>query len=325
MIFEDPQVLKSRITALTRKPIWHEPRVFQDTSEFMSIEVGSVLRLAGRDYVVMGHGREGRFGLDEEPKFWAKIAMDLSTGERKIVKLVFHEAFTGRLGETLFHCERSPDKESRILEAVLGHPHFMQGKSVRDSIGNPVRIIDFIPGPSLYGYLRNMDMTHEAYYHRIFPGLMPRVIECIEAIAHLHRNGFHHGDIRADHILLSSETNQYVWIDFDYHISLPEYDLLCLGNVLQQVVGKGRHSVHDIRLSPAHYPEFKEKLTETDMLLMFPHRVANLRKLFPHISTDVNDILMRFSAGSKDRYQDLSTLLSDLRSLFPVFTKCKNH
>jgi len=318
MIFEDPHLLKDRITGVTRKPLWHEPRVFEDTSEFMSIDVGSVLRLGGHDYLVMGHGREGRFGLDEEPKFWAKIAVDLDTGERKIVKLVFYESFTGRLGDIPFHCIRSPEKESRILEAMRGNPFFMQGRTVPDRVGNPVRILDFIPGPSLYVSLRNLDMPHEAYYHEIFPGLMRTLIECIEAIALLHRAGFHHGDIRADHILLSSKTNHPVWIDFDYHVSFQDYDLFCLGNVLQQVVGKGRHSVHDIRLQPSYYPGFNKRLGEQDMLLMFPHRVANLRKLFPHIPADMNDILMRFSLVSKDRYRDIAALLSDLHALFPA-------
>jgi hypothetical protein len=58
-------------------------------------------------------------------------------------------------------------------------------------------------------------------------------------------------------------------------------------------------------------------LTFDDMSLMFHHRVANLRKLFPHISPDLNEILMRFSAGSAEPYRKLEALLADLRSLYP--------
>ena len=64
-------------------------------------------------------------------------------------------------------------------------------------------------------------------------------------------------------------------------------------------------------------PTSKETLTADDMSLIFAHRVANLRKLFPYLSADLNTILMRFSAGQTDPYRDLGLLISDLRSLFP--------
>ena len=89
------------------------------------------------------------------------------------------------------------------------------------------------------------------------------------------------------------------------------------GSVLQQVVGKGRHSLHDIRLRPSEYPDFGDTLMLSDMSLRFRHRVANLRKLFPHISPALNEILMRFSVGCTDPDRDVDTLLADLRALFP--------
>jgi len=317
MIFKNPQALKQRITEVTQRPAHSKIPVFEDTSAFMSIDSGSVLRLDGNDYLVLGHAREGRFGLDEQPKFWVKTAIDLTTGERKIVKLVFHESFDSRIGSTVFACVRSPQKESEILRRMRGHPHFMQGKTVSDAIGNLVRIIDFIPAPSLYEYLRRLDMPHEAYYSQTFSRLIRPVIECIDAIAQLHRQGLHHGDIRADHILLKEKMSDYVWIDFDYEVDHPDYDLFCLGNVLLQVAGKGRHSLYDIGLRPSAYPGVVDMLTLNDMSLMFRHRVANLRKLFPHISEALNDILIRFSAGSTNPYCDVGTLLADLRALFP--------
>ena len=102
----------------------------------------------------------------------------------------------------------------------------------------------------------------------------------------MHRQGLHHGDIRADHLIIKNETDIFVWIDFDFEVGNLIYDVFCLGNVLQQVVGKGRHSLHDIRLQPSNYPDFNNSLTSSDMSLMFPHRVANLQKLYPYISSD---------------------------------------
>ena len=316
MIFRNPQVLRKRIAELTKREAPDKINIFEDTSEFMSIYAGDVVRLAGNDYLVIGHAREGRFGIDEQPKFWVKKAVDLNTGARKIIKMVFRETFNSRIGETIFRCIRSPEKESEILTKMHEHPNFMHGQSARDYAGNLVRIIDFISGASLYDYLRRQNLSHETYYSRNLSNIMQLLIECIEAIAYLHRQGLHHGDIRADHIIIDSETGTYVWIDFDFEVSSSNYDVFCLGNVIQQAVGKGRHSLYDIRLRPSNYPDFKNTLTSSDMSLMFRHRVINLRKLYPYISEDLNDVLMRFSVGATDPYENVDSLLEDLRFIF---------
>jgi len=56
------------------------------------------------------------------------------------------------------------------------------------------------------------------------------------------------------------------------------------------------------------------------MSVMFRHRIANLAKLFPYISTSLNEILLRFSAGATCRYGTADSLLEDLRLLFPAAT-----
>ena len=71
------------------------PRVVTDTTEFFDIKRGDVLAVDGQSYLIRGHAREGRFGLDDEIKPWVKTALDLATGEKKIIKLVFYE-FLGR-------------------------------------------------------------------------------------------------------------------------------------------------------------------------------------------------------------------------------------
>jgi serine/threonine protein kinase len=317
MIFEHPQLLRKRIAEVTKREALCKINIFEDTTEFMSIDAGDVVRLSGNDYLVMGQAREGRFGIDEQPKFWVKNVIDLTTGVKKIIKMVFRETFNSQIGGIVFRCIRSPEKEAEILQKMREHPNFMHGLSVRDVAGNIVRIIDFISGPSLYEYLRREKMSHKAYYSQKFSKIMHLFIECIEGIAHLHKQGSHHGDIRADHIIIKSQKDIFVWIDFDYEVSNLNYDVFCLGNVLQQVVGKGRHSLEDIRLWPSDYPDFKNSLTSDDMSLMFRHRVANLRKLYPYISKDLNEILMRFSSGTTDHYKNVDSLLEDLRFLFP--------
>jgi serine/threonine protein kinase len=317
MIFEDPEKLKQRISDVWEQPVKGRVKIFEDTTAFMSIDGGDVLRLAGNDYLVLGNAREGRFGIDEQPKFWVKRAIDLTEGHRKIIKLVFEETFSGRIGAETFHCLRSARKEALVLKLMTGHPHFMQGETVLDTQGNQVRVVNYILGPTLFEYLRQLTMTHRDYYFAKFPEVIRSILDCFDAIAFLHNKGSYHGDIRADHLLLDRSSGQYKWIDFDYEIAYPHYDLFCLGNVLLQVVGKGRHSLHDISQQPTKYPDFIQTLQKTDMSLMFPHRVANLQKLFPYLPEELNEILMHFSVGSSVRYTNLNTLLSDLHALFP--------
>ena len=53
MIFDNPQALKQRIAEVTKRPALSKIPVFENTSAFMSIDAGSVLRLDGNDYLVL--------------------------------------------------------------------------------------------------------------------------------------------------------------------------------------------------------------------------------------------------------------------------------
>lgn len=59
----------------------------------MNIWRGHVVRLADQFFLVRADMKEGRFGIDDQPKFWVKKAIDLESGEVKILKLAFHEEF----------------------------------------------------------------------------------------------------------------------------------------------------------------------------------------------------------------------------------------
>ena len=312
MIFESQRELKTRIGIVIKRDVSGIVEVFEDTSEFMDITQGCVIRIAENDYLVMGHAREGRFGIDDQPKFWVKTTVDLTTFERKIIKLVFQETFESRVGETVYQCKRNAEKEAEVLLKMRGNDHFMQGLPVEDTAGNVVRVIDYVTGPSLYDYLRRLKMPHKEYYLTEFSKVMRKFIDCVEALAELHHFDLHHGDIRADHLIVNQVTGKFVWIDFDYEINAANYDVICLGNVLQQVVGKGRHSIEDIRYKPMDYPDMTVPLELEDMSKMFRHRVANLSKLFPYISSEINELLMRYSAGSSNSYTDIHELLHDL-------------
>ncbi|MFH2009381.1 MAG: hypothetical protein ABI333_22510 [bacterium] len=316
MIFDNPAELKERIESLSGRRVPTAPPIFEDTTSYMGIYGGSVLRLDGNDYFVLGDATEGRFGIDDQPKFWVKYAMDLATGDRKIIKLVFFEEFVTTFGFLKVRCRRSPEKESAFLEHARGHERFMQGFTVADPVGNQVRIIEFIRGKSLYETLNLLELSHEEYFHERLPGIMTEVIACIDALAEMHAKGLHHGDVRNDHLLFETGTGLLKWIDFDYSVNYTDYDIWSLGNVLTFVVGKGLHTFRRVHRNPEEYPGLTGELDEDDAIMLSKHRIANLRKLFPYIPAELNEILLRFSTGASHFYEDLESQARDLRALF---------
>jgi hypothetical protein len=291
-------------------------RVVRDTSDFFKVERGDVLLLAGRHYLIRGNEREGRFGLDEEPKLWVKRAIDLANGDVKIIKLSFKESFAVSVGEVTFDLSRSPRKEARVLERVQGHSGFMQGFSVRDSADNVVRIIDFIRGDTLHQRVISLAEDHERYYRESFPEIFRNFHGLVEAIHFLHRAGEKHGDIRRDHILVEKETGLYRWIDFDFNFHSPAnpfgYDLFGLGNVLAFLVGGGDQLVGDLKRDR---PELYGTLVPGDLNIVFRNRIVNLRKIYPYLPEELNDVLLRFSRASEVYYERTEELLEDLSAV----------
>jgi len=303
--------ISDRIEELTGRPARVSARIITDTTDFMNIRPGHVIHLGSRFYLVERDMKEGRFGIDDQPKFWVKKALELETGDAKVLKLAFLEEFTIRIGLLRMRCYRDPLKEGEVLEMVRGDTRFMQGATEKDERGNPVRVIDFIRGRNLYRYLADLRMDHHTYFRTVLPGILRKLVDAFEAIAMIHQRGYHHGDIRNDHILIESETDRFRWIDYDFCQDIPDYDIWSLGNVLLYVVGKGERTFHDVaagrlRLVPG------ARLTKQDASAFFAHRIMNLAKLFPWIPSELNDILMRFSYGTQIFYETAQALLDAL-------------
>jgi hypothetical protein len=144
------------------------------------------------------------------------------------------------------------------------------------------------------------------------PEILGRLVGAFEAIAMIHERGLHHGDIRNDHLLIESETDQFRWIDFDFCQDIPDYDVWSLGNVLVYVVGKGEHTFHEVEAGRLQVPS-GVRLTKHDASAFFKHRIMNLAKLFPWIPPELNDILMHFSYETQVFYETANDLLDDLR------------
>ncbi len=285
----------------------------KDTADFFRVDYDDVVVLDRVPYFVRNNEREGRFGIDDEQKFWVKRARDLLTGEVKILKWVFQERFEARIGDLVFDCVRSPRKEARILELVRGKPAFMQGTTVLDASGNQLRILDYIKGKTLGQTALELGSSHEDYFYNHFPALLAEFIELVEAIRFLHDHNEKHGDIRRDHIIKDNTTGHYRWIDFDFNYRHGEsrfgYDLFGLGNVLLFLTGRGDITTYRLVRED---PEVFDRLSEDDVNIVFHNRVNNLRKIYPYIPEKLNRVLMHFSVSAPVYYEETRELLDDL-------------
>ncbi len=300
-----------RVTRSLRRP----SRVYTDTTDFTSIDYGDIIAVEGRYFLITSYTKEGRFGVDEQIKPWVPKVEDLATGKNYIVKLVFKETFDMRLGQFAITCYRSPEKEARILELVQGQPHFMQGETLLDAVGNLVRVLIPVSGLRLDKVIHS-DSTHRDYFSNQLPLILEQFLGCLRAIGFLHSNGFRHGDIRRDHIFVDRNTGLYYWIDFDYDFYLPEkpfaLDLFELGNILIYLTARGDYHPREILADPTMGEAVVRTLTPSDFSLLARNRVVNLKKIFPYIPDSLNNILLHFSAGTEVFYETVAELHTDL-------------
>jgi len=301
-----------RVTRSLRR----KSRVFTDTTNFTSIDYGDIIYVDGRYFLVVAYTREGRFGVDEQVKPWVPKVEDLATGEKQILKLVFHETFDFTFGSFTIPCYRNPEKEARVLELVQGHSHFMQGEDVLDEAGNLVRVLDIIDGTRLDKVINRSKLSHEEYFYQELPGILEHYLPCVEGIGFLHAHGFRHGDVRRDHIFVDRETGIYRWIDFDYDFYMPEkpfvLDLYELGNALMYITVRGNFHPRDIIANPNLGPSVAASLDPGDFSLLSKNRVVNLKKIFPYIPTALNNIFLHFSLGTDVFYDTVDELYADL-------------
>jgi len=319
--YESADILPTGIsTALrrhrVRRSLRRPSRVFTDTTDFTAIDYGDIILVDGRYFLVTGYTREGRFGVDEQIKPWVPRVEDLASGEKRILKLVFHETFDITLGSFTIPCYRNPEKEARILELVRDHPHFMQGEAVLDEAGNLVRILEIIGGSRLDKYIHRSNLPHREYFFRELPAILRQFLDCVAAIDFLHRHGFRHGDIRRDHILVERGSGLFRWIDFDYDFYMPErpfaLDIYELGNLLMYLTARGNYHPREILNDPNLGEETLQRLEPGDYALLSRNRVVNLQKLFPYIPTELNNIFLHFSTATTVFYDTAAEFLDDL-------------
>ncbi len=290
-------------------------KVYTDTSDFMRITGGDVIVLDQQHYLVLRDEVERSYGI-EDPKYWVKRCRHLESGERRLLKLVFHEKFTLQMGELKVLCYRSPRKEARILDLVRGDSRFMQGFSAEDEKDNKIRVLDIIKGKRLDNWIYKLDVDHKTYFQAYLPEILQKFIASCQAIQYLHAKGEKHGDIRRDHLWVEHGSGEYVWIDFDYTFDFHEnpfgLDIFGLGGLLLYIVGKGFYSPKEIDHMYGNEKDAPD-IKQEDFLLVFKNRLANLHKIFPYIPEELNRVLMHFSSGTRVAYESLDEFIHDLR------------
>lgn len=318
---QDSDRLSSRIKEISGISVESPIEILTDTSHYSDIYRGHVIQLDDVKLLVSGDVYEFRFGLEGMPKYWVKRGYDLSTGQRVIIKFEFHEELVTALGSFNISCYRDPKKEGNVLSLVKGDSRFMQGRSYLDESGNNVRVMEWINGKTLYQEILDMEIGHEQYYYTCLYSVLKKAISCFEAIGLLNDNFLCHGDIRSDHILIDEETGEFRWIDFDLNQNFEGYDVWFLGRVVQFIIGKGFNSLHEI-CSSGMFPAYMlSNLKRTDSSVFYPKRLMNLRKIYPYIDKDLNDILMHFSVGADKQYSLVSELVRDLNQILPAIPR----
>ncbi len=291
------------------------PGRIDDISDFFNIDCDDEIEVGGRYYRITGHEKERRFGI-EDPKFWVKRAIDLENGNRKIIKFAYFESFFTTLGGVKIRCYRSPDKEGEVLECMHGHPLFMQGEVFRDRHDNNIRVLDIVRGTNLFVRLDNLVMSHREYFETVMPGLLRQALPSFSAIRELHLKGYRHGDIRSDHLMIEHKTGNMVWIDFDYDYDAPEnpygLDIFGMGNILLYILGKGFHDLYMIASEEGLYKGLMDRIDAGDFSILDKSRFFNLKKIFPYIPEQLNDILLHFSKKSPVFYESTDEFLEDL-------------
>jgi hypothetical protein len=261
----------------------------------------------------------------DDPKLWVKKAVDLDTGENKIIKLTYFEAFETILGGIKIQRYRNPDKEGEVLELVENHPYFMHGTVHRDSRNNNIRVLDIVQGKNFLLYLDSFNLEYEAYFTTVLPGILKNLVRAFEAIRLLHVNGLKHGDIRNDHIIVEDKTGNYVWIDFDYDYQASEnpygLDIFGMGNVLVYAIGMGFHTLHTITNDVSFYGDLENRMEKEDFSVLDNGRFMNLKKIYPIIPDTLNDILMHFAKGANIFYEFTEEIIEDLNRCMYAFFK----
>jgi hypothetical protein len=158
----------------------------------------------------------------------------------------------------------------------------------------------------------------------VFPGLLQFFLRSLYALDYLHRLGLRHGDVRTGHLILDEDARRLRWIDFDYDFIFYEapfaLDLLGVGNILSDLVGKCERTIHNLRLNRSLISAI-DRLGPEDFSVIEPTRLMNWRKLYPYIPEELNSVLMHFATAAERYYESAGEIAEDLEIAMNSFRR----
>jgi len=268
---------------------------------------------AGRHAILDQELRKGRpFGLEDEPKYWVRRAIDLEDGSTKILQARVHEKFETTIGEVVIERFRSPRKEARILDLVRGHRNFMHGSLVLDEAGNNVRILEYIRGRrydaslSISEPITTITSTH-------FPKVLEEYIELVTAIQFLPRSRGKawRYQARPHHPGPGNRLQPVDRLRLQLSAWREHVQLRSAGpRQHPDLPGRPRRHPRD-RTLPQH-PKALQSLTSRDIAITFKNRVANVRKVLSVRAGFLEPDAPAFFRGAKVFYENSGRCSTDL-------------
>ena len=223
------------------------------------MDYDDVVILGGVPYFVRNNEREGRFGLEDEPKFWVKRSINLLTGETEGPEVGLQGALRGQDREPRVRMRAEPPEGGADPGTGPRQGGFHAGDDGAGLRRPPASHPRLHPRQdALPDRAHCSGQDHEDFFYDHFPIVLDEYVGIVEAIRFLHQSGEKHGDIRRDHLIKDETTGRYRWIDYDFNYRHGEsrfaYDLFGLGNILVFITGRGDVTTNRLLAAGARHP-----------------------------------------------------------------------
>ncbi|MDP8230685.1 MAG: hypothetical protein P9L93_06235 [Candidatus Gorgyraea atricola] len=198
--------------------------------------------------------------------------------------------------------------EKAFFELVPPHDNIVKGYALEDESGKILIVQDFIEGKTLEDYSDLEGVDHKRYYKELFPILLEKFVEAVNAEKHVLKNDqrmFYH-EFDLDHIIIDeTRAGKPILIDFNEPAprQIEKKVISNIGNSLCKLVMAQLYSDDEDDLS--EYGIDDDDLNKDDY-------AVNAKKICPYVSDELNQILMRFAASSTNPYEDIDELINDL-------------
>ena len=168
---------------------------------------------------MIGEGTEGRVVAADAPSDKTE-----NSGALKSKPLAVKMIRKGRSCEQTSDIEQLIMWEVHVLRALGIHSHIVQVTDVVDLVDATYIVMERVDGPELADFIavQPSGCVDPAFASRIFT-------QIAQALAHTHRRGYVHCDVKPQNIRLNAECNRAVLTDFGYALRIGTYTKVSRG------------------------------------------------------------------------------------------------